>query len=283
MSWWRELCVGLRRPMLVIACAFLAFMLSVGALTMALGSYPPFMVVESRSMQHNDNRSAIGVIDTGDVVVVGAPQADGGTRTYLGSVKDGYRSFGEYGDVVVYQAPGEATPIVHRALCEVVYNATARGFDIPELAYLPASGWSSPDGNGSWWGLNDWVELSDIGYAKVTVHINLNVTLYEMGSDPHGGLITMGDNNWDDVEGERIGAADQGNLIKEPVRWEWVIGKVVGEVPWLGTIRLWLTGTTPPYMPLNSIFLLISSLTTVAVLPIALYASARAIENRKGR
>jgi signal peptidase len=283
MTFWKELYIGLRRPMLAVGCVFLAFILSVGALTALLGTWPPFMVVESRSMQHDDNSSAIGIIDTGDVVVVSDHQTDGVLRTYLDSLQDGYQSFGEYGDVAIYQPPGEDIPIVHRALCEVVYNSTAGGFDIPDLANVPASMWSVPDGNRSWRGLTEWVELHDVGYAKITVHIDLNDTYRGMGSDPHGGLITMGDNNWKEVGGERFGVVDQGNLIEEPIRWEWVIGKVVGEVPWLGTIRLWLTGTAPPYLPVNTIVLLMTSVTSLALLPVALWASAVAVERHRRR
>lgn len=234
-------------------------------------------------MQHDDNRSAIGVIDTGDVVVVSEPQTYGVPRTYLDSLRDDYRSFGEYGDVIIYQSPEEDVPIVHRALCELVYNSSAKGFDIPELVNLPDDAWSVPGENHSWWGLNDWVELYGIGYAGVTVRIDLNTTYQAVAEDPHGGLVTMGDNNWEDVDGERIGMVDQGSLVDGPIKWEWVIGKVVGEVPWLGTIRLLLTGTMPYYMPLNSVFLLLTSVASLALLPIALWASARAMEKRKGR
>jgi signal peptidase len=280
MSFWKELYCGLRRPMLAIACAFLAFILAMGVLTAMLGTWPPLMVVESRSMQHDDSSSAIGVIDTGDVVTVSHYLTDGGLRTYVGSMQDGYTSFGEYGDVAIFQPPGEEIPIVHRALLEVEYNATARGFDIPELAAVPSSQWSVP-GEHDWRGLTDWVELYNVGYAGVTVRIDLNDTYRAMEDDPHGGLITMGDNNWREAGGSRYGIVDQGSLIKEPIRWEWVIGKVVGEVPWLGTIRLAITGTAPPYMPLNSIVLLTASIASLTVFPVALWASARAVEQRR--
>ncbi len=283
MSWWKDLYTGLRHPLLAIGCAFLAFILSVGALSYALGTWPPFMVVESRSMQHDNNISAIGVIDTGDVVVVSEPQAYGAPRTYLDSLRDGYRSFGDYGNVIIYQPPDEDVPIVHRALCELVYNSSARGFDIPGLANLPDDAWSVPGEDRSWRGLDDWVELYGIGYAGVTVSIDLNSTYRAVAEDPHGGLVTMGDNNWEDVDGERIGIVDQGSLVDGPIKWEWVIGKVIGEVPWLGTLRLWLTGTMPPYMPVNSVFLLFASVASIILLPAALWALARAVERRRVR
>lgn len=275
--------MGLRHPMLAIFCGFLAFMLSVGALASALGTWPPFMVVESRSMQHSDNSSAIGVIDTGDVVVVSEPSTYGTPRTYLDSLKDGYSSFGGLGDVVIYQIPGDDVPIVHRALCELVYNSSARGFDIPGLADLPHDAWSVPGEDRSGRGLDKWVELYGIGYAGVTVHIDLNSTFRAVEGDPHGGLVTVGDYNWEEVGGERIGIVDQGSLVDGPVKWEWVIGKVVGEVPWLGTLRLWLTGTMPPYMPLNSVLLFLASVASITLLPVALWASARAVDKRRGR
>lgn len=280
MTWWRELSRGLGRPMLVVGCVFLAFMLSVAAMSTLLGAWPPFMAVESRSMQHSDNSSAIGIIDTGDVVVVSALQDSGGVRTYIGSMLNGYHKFGEYGDVIVYQAPGEDVPIVHRAFCNLVYNFTAEGFDIPELASLPNGTWASTDGG--WQGLTGWVEVYHVGYADVTVYIDLHEILGSMDDNPHSGLITMGDNNWKEIENERFGVVDQGNLVKEPIRPEWVIGKVVGEIPWIGTIRLWITGTMPPYMPVNSIVMLVAFLTSIAALPAALWLSARALEHRRG-
>ncbi|MBI0583846.1 MAG: hypothetical protein ISF22_06410 [Methanomassiliicoccus sp.] len=273
-----ELSCGLRRMMLALGCVLLAFLLSMGALTVLLGAQTPLMVVESRSMQHDDNSSAIGIIDTGDVVVVSEPREDSDLMTYLGSLNDGYRSFGEYGDVVICQTPGEEVPIVHRALCELVYNSSAGGFDIPELAGVPASMWTTP-GDGGWQGLSDWVDLLNVGHASVTVHIDLDEILGSM-NDPHGGLITMGDNNWNEIDGARYGVIDQGTLVDEPIKWEWIIGRVVGEVPWIGTVRLWLTGTAPSYLPENTVVLLMASVISIAVLPVVLWASARAVEGR---
>jgi len=283
MSFWKELYIGLRRPMLAIACGYLAFMLSIGVLVVLMGAWPPFMVVESRSMQHDDNVSAIGIIDTGDVIVVNSRQNGSSLRTYLGSMRDGYWSFGDRGDVVIFQPPGEDVPIVHRALCVVEYNSTAGGFDMPELADLPGQAWSVPDGGREWRGLTGWVDLYGIGHANVTVCIDLGGILRTMGDAPHGGLMTMGDNNWKEADGERFGVVDQGSLVREPIKWEWVIGKVVGEVPWIGTVRLWLTGTAPPYMPVNSVVLLVASIASVTMLPVALYASAQALDNHGRR
>jgi signal peptidase len=162
-----------------------------------------------------------------------------------------------------------------------VYNSTADGFDIPELASLPNGTWASTDGGG-WQGLTGWVEIYHVGYADVTVYIDLHEILASTDDTPHSGLITMGDNNWKEIENERFGVVDQGNLVKEPIRPEWVIGKVVGEIPWIGTIRLWITGTMPPYMPVNSIVMLVAFLTSIAALPAALWLSARALEHRRG-
>ncbi|MDW5563980.1 MAG: hypothetical protein SA339_12230 [Methanomassiliicoccus sp.] len=283
MTWRKEFWDGLRRPLLVVGCTFLAFMLSVGTLALLLGTWPPFMAVESKSMQHSDNSSAIGVVDTGDVVVVSSSLVNGKVRTYLGSLQDDYRSFGEYGDVVIYQAPEDDIPIVHRAICELVYNSTAEGFDIPELAKVPASMWSVPAGDREWHGLSEWIELFDIGYANVTVHIDLHSLYVSMQDDPHGGLITMGDNNWKEINDQRYGIVDQGSLVQEPIRWSWVIGKVVGEVPWIGTIRLWMTGTAPPYMPANSVILLLATVGALAALPAVLWVSAQTLERRRYR
>jgi signal peptidase len=114
------------------------------------------------------------------------------------------------------------------------------------------------------------------------VHIDLEDMLDTMGKDVHGGLITMGDNNWQEVGGARFGIVDQGPIVDVPIPREWVIGKVVGEIPWLGTVRLWSTGTAPDYLPVNSIAALMFSVSSIAVLPVALWSTAAAVERRRG-
>jgi signal peptidase len=282
MNGARQLWEELRRPLTAVGCVFVSFMLAVTAFSAISGVWPPYMAVESKSMQHSEDTSRVGVIDTGDVVVARHPSGLEDIKTYVGSIVDGYQSYGEYGDVIVYQSPGEGTPIVHRAICELVYDGCG-GFDIPELSNVPADLWDAPGAGGRWWGLQDSLDLFQVGYSKATVHIDLAGLLAEMGASPHGGLITMGDNNWYDQGGERRGVIDQGNLVDGPILWEWVVGKVTGEIPWVGSLRLWLTGTAPDYLPHNSIAMLGAVIASLIALPTALYAAAAILERRAER
>ncbi len=280
MTWTSELSHDLRRPLLAFGCMFLAFILAMLILSAAVGIWPPFMAVESKSMQHSDDTSQVGVIDTGDVVVARRASGPDDIRTYVGSIVDGHRSYGEYGDVIVYSRPDGEIPIVHRAICTLVYNGNG-GFDIPELSEVPTHLWSAPEGR--WWGLEQSVYLYEVGYSQVTVHIDLAYLLSLMGSSPHGGLITMGDNNWLDQGGERFGLIDQGSIVDGPLEWEWVIGKVTGEIPWIGSLKLWLTGTAPDYLPQNSIMMLGAVIGALVALPVSLWALANAFERRAAR
>jgi signal peptidase len=268
--------------MTVIACVFLSFILAMTVFAAITGIWPPFMAVESKSMQHSENASDVGIIDTGDIVVARRLSGPDEIRTYVGSIADGYRSFGEYGDVIIYQPPDGSIPIVHRAICEVVYNGCG-GFDVPELSTVPADLWSSPGEEGRWRGLTDTLDLFGVGYQKATVHIDLAALLESMGSSPHGGLITMGDNNGYSLGGERFGVIDQGSIVEGPIPWEWVVGKVTGEIPWVGSLRLWATGTAPDYLPRNSVVMLGVSVAALIALPVVIYLMASLWERRAER
>jgi signal peptidase len=269
----------LRGPVAVVVSLFLIMVLVMAALGSATGVWPPLMAVGSKSMQHNDTHSSLGIIDTGDVVLVDRQAEAGGLRTYLDSVPDGHQSFGELGDVIVYRPPNGGIPIIHRAICELVYNASSDSFDVPALATLPPGSWSVSGPAKQWWDLDDELNLFDVGYANVTVHIDLKEMLMDMGLAPHGGLVTMGDNNWQDIDGVRIGIVDQGGIpgIDEPISFDWIIGKVTREVPWVGTIRLWLTGTAPDYTPMNSVVSLFVALGCMIALPTITYGLGRTV------
>ena len=73
------------------------------------GLWPPLVVVESESMQHSDTTSYIGVIDTGDMVIPTKISSLSEVRTYVSSLNDGYKTYGDYGDVVIYHRDGDVT------------------------------------------------------------------------------------------------------------------------------------------------------------------------------
>jgi signal peptidase I len=252
----------------------LIFLIILGAVFAYSGVWPPLVVIESKSMQHGVD-SSIGVIDTGDIVIVKDVNSLNEVTPYMGGVANGYSTYGELGDVVIYFKTGMDTPIIHRAICNLEYNSTGGGFDIPELKNVPEWMWSVPTGEKVWWNLKDTVELHGIGYANATVVIELDAMLNYMSArgTPHGGLITMGDNNWYyGPNGTVLGKYDQKwiSTVKEPIKAEWVVGKARGELPWFGLLKLYATGTAPSYTPKNSQTNLIVSIALIIAVPIAL-------------
>lgn len=266
------------------------FIVLVGGIYAYSGVWPPMVVVESKSMQHSD-RSSIGIIDTGDIVMVRSVGSAEDVVSYLEGVATGHSTYGEPGDVIIYYKSGMSKPIIHRAIVELEYNATGGGFDIPELANVPASMWSVPGGDQVWWDLKDSVELYGIGFLGVTVTIDLRAMLEHMSSpaysgEPHGGFITMGDNNYyTGANGTLLGKYDQRwvSSVKEPIKSEWIVGKARGELPWFGLIKLYATGTAPDYTPENSKVDLVIALVLIVAVPIAIDVLQAVVRKRSGR
>ena len=281
-GWWYRL-----RPFII---APVIFIIVVGGIYAYSGVWPPMVVIESKSMQHSD-LSRIGVIDTGDIVVVKSVSSTDDVVTYLEGVATGHSKYSEPGDVIIYYKSGMSKPIIHRALLEVEYNATGGGFDIPALANVPASMWSVPSGEDVWWNLHDSVELYDIGFLDVTVTVDLGAMLEYMTSpaysgEPHGGIITMGDNNYyTGSNGTLLGKYDQRwiSAVREPIKSEWIVGKASGELPWFGLIKLYATGTAPDYTPENSKVNLVVSLALLIGLPIAVDVIQSYLRKRSGK
>jgi signal peptidase len=89
----------------------------VGALLFTVsGVYPPLVAIESPSMTPN--------IETGDMVFVmdeerfPGPEAHHGVVTARVGATVGYSTFGEPGDVIIFEPNGdtERTPVIHRAM-----------------------------------------------------------------------------------------------------------------------------------------------------------------------
>lgn len=250
------------------------------------GMWPPVYVVESASMQHSDDRSFIGTIDTGDLVIV--QSSDGSeVRTYVESYPDGHRTFGDYGDVIVYERYGRSdyTPIIHRAMLRLEYNSTSSSFDVPSLAALPADKWGNGlSEEGRWWDLTDVVELYDVGHRSALLRVDLS-SLLEYYADrnlDHGGLITMGDHNVAFTGGQYVGIYDQSisAICREPVMDEWIVGEAKAEIPWLGLIKLWVNGNLPADTPENSKTGLMVVLALVVLVPLTLDVAGLMLQKR---
>ncbi len=117
MDWKRELILFARD--IGTAAAIMAIIF--GILYAYSGVWPPIVVIESSSMQHG-SYSQLGIIDTGDIVLVKSTPADK-VVTYVEarfSHRD-YKTYGDYGDVIIYNAPS-GDSIIHRAILYAYYD-----------------------------------------------------------------------------------------------------------------------------------------------------------------
>ena len=260
------------------------FLIVIAAIFIYSGIWPPMVVVESKSMQHSDDTSYIGVIDTGDIVVVKKVNGFDEVTTYIEGLADGHSTYGEPGDVIIYYRDGMPKTIIHRAIVMLEYNSTGGGFDVPTLANVPSETWSVPGGEKVWWNLKDTLVLHDIGYAGAHMDIDLSSMLSYMMStgDPHGGLITLGDNNWEVVNGTPVARYDQRWLssMREPVSDDWIVGKARGELPWFGLLKLWVTGNLPDDAPANSQRNLVISIGVLILIPIIVDVGSSIMQRR---
>ena len=229
------------------------------------GSMPPLVVVESNSMQH-DSDGEIGTIDAGDLILVHSPD-DNRIITFAEATDSksdyyGYESLGMEGDVIIYERNGESdsTPIIHRALFEISIGESA-----------PAENQDDCEGGVFWNGLcitswsvpgSDQVNVKEINL----VFDGVNTGKYACGgvAAQHGsewfsvenyspmnpGYITLGDNNdCNDDQGvfefaQGLSSIHSGMI--RPVQEDWVIGISGAEIPWLGTVKLMVSGGDSP-------------------------------------
>ncbi len=238
----------------------------VGSIALGLylicGTWPAVVTIESGSMIPNMN--------IGDLVVVVDKDRFGELRTWDNGIQSGYKKFGDYGDVIIYRPNGitdmwasvgllpfsKQHPIIHRAMTWTeaggqvplyiniyrgsvtptgylpltVAGTTAGGYQVfsngsSSLNYTPGAKdlilQNTPKGN---FVLPATMVVQNAGYVW-----NTNTTTN------HGGYITKGDNN---------NFSDQGSLAfagtgpVEPVQRDWVVGKALFAVPYVGLLPL---------------------------------------------
>lgn len=194
-------------------------------------NWPPLYVVESNSMQHGDG-DILGLLNTGDIVLAQKIGASSVT-TYVAGLASGYSTYGEYGDVVLYQPNGEAgTPIIHRAIVFIQANSDGTR-SIPSLQGLACGNMtnavyrSATPGGCGWSHIRGTLQLFHIGWRSLTVSTDLN------GIGSSDGFITLGDNNQID---------DQDGGLSSLVEPGWIVGVARGMIPWFGAIKLGLEG-----------------------------------------
>lgn len=199
------------------------------AINTCSGVDPAFTVVESQSMQHS-HESEIGIIDTGDMMLVKSP--DKMTITsYVEGYSSGYRTFGEYGNVIIYERSGNDHPVIHRAILWLDFVKLDENnnyvWSAPSLENYNDELWNCDNGLHDYNNLTGIFSMYSVGYAGKEVSVNLN----DIGT--YSGYLTMGDNkdtNW---------TFDQSSSIISTLVYSDIIRSVAWiEVPWIGCIKL---------------------------------------------
>ena len=262
-------------------------------------SMPPLVVVESSSMIHAED-GEVGSIDAGDLVLVHDASIDS-LVTFIEATDAshrnyGYKSHGMEGDVVIYKKNGEATtPIIHRAILRVIPNEVVQAFNESEC-----SNDASYD--------SEWLVNGEAGACVYTWDVpgtNVsNVTSITLAFDgvqsgyydcdrmahagveeylmiyewipSHSGLLTLGDANQCSVDQGAAAVNGSSGLRTSdgstlgPVRDSWVVGRAGGEIPWLGSVKLMVSGTGPglTYVPSSSLMYLFLCIGAILLMPI---------------
>ncbi|QLD85840.1 S26 family signal peptidase [Natronomonas halophila] len=182
--------------------------LVIGLLLFAIsGIWPPMVAIESGSMEpHMERGDLVFVVDDDRFVPDNAPVHEGQSTGVLPADRaagTGYRKFGGYGDVIVFQRDGrrDLTPVIHRAMLWV------------------------EDGE-NWYDRADPAYMGSASNCEQLTHCPA----------PHAGFITLGDANpaYDQHRG-------RGQSLSAPVKPEWVIGTAELKVPYLGQVRLFFS------------------------------------------
>ena len=222
-----------RNTIIVVLIAIIVIVGGYVCIKSASGVSPPFTVVESHSMQHcqlDDRHSDIGIIDTGDLILVRSPSKCTIT-SYIEGSQNGYQKFGDYGDVIVYKRVGQ-NPVIHRAFLWLDWNGSS--WSAPALENY-AGDWNNT-GSG-----NDYMHMSGtLSFTGVGVVVeggkNLSIDLDSLPKT--SGYLTLGDsvnNQYFDQNTIIISSLISEDMIKS-VAWK--------EIPWLGALKLMIKGNT---------------------------------------
>ncbi len=278
----RKLPPGVVNLLRDLAIAFLLVAIVMASLFAYTRVWPPMVVVESSSMQHSNSESSIGIIDTGDIVLVqNAPRRQDIT-TYIAGRAGSYRTYGDYGDVIIFRPEGSETltPVIHRAIMALQWNESQGGFDVPTLELLErGADWQSNKAEPSRLGEGDYVELIGVTYRSLNLRVNFGPFVEKaisqgcpVSTDRFCGYITMGDNN--------------GGHDSYLTRQEWVLGRARGEVPWFGLLKLVIGGDFrwgDPQAPANSWTSLTIALILLVAGPLAIDFVVSRVVSRRSR
>src|SRR3972149_741488 len=168
--------------------------------------WPPLVVVESESMQHSDSESFVGVIDTGDLVLVQSAPSRSSVVTWIQGRVTGYSTYGDYGDVIVFRRPGFPS---------AEWGGRGRGWEPRQPPYALRE-----------------LTIRGMGFRRdLVITFNLTNLAAQPASFGQAGYVTMGDHNAYGSLGRGYDPSwvvPQGNLL----------GVARGELPWFGLLKL---------------------------------------------
>ncbi len=218
------------------------------------GMSTPFSVVMSQSMQHDNERSEIGCIDTGDVMVV-KNKANATIQSYVAGTNTGYSTFGDYGSVIIYERSSNSNPVIHRAIVWLDWDSKNETWSSKELKDYKGEWYCSSGGtqDEDYSNLHGTLTFKDLTQSKKTVSINLNSLTKKSG------YLTLGDNPKTNMSFDQASG-----IINHAIGYEDIRSVPIAEIPWLGTIKLFINGNTTnlSYVP-NSLPSLAMSIVTI--------------------
>ncbi len=206
-----------------IAVALLAVLVVLLLLWTYTGQWfaAPMVAIESGSMEHPDSPfGRLGTIDAGDMVLVQKVYSRNDIAVHGGNfggaqAKNGWQTYGDYGDVIIYHPDGDmkTVPIIHRAMCwvDVEIIDGQRTYTIKEFGIY------NEDSIGP---------IPELG---------LDHSVKPKWS--YSGFLTKGDHNdlFDNLPNEGVLESTQ------PIKLDWISGKARLEIPWFGTINLFFS------------------------------------------
>jgi len=178
----------MKKQLLIIGITMMLIAVSLGG-CLESNMQEEGIVVLGNGMSHGDSPQN-GIIDKGDIVYYGEISNKSDIITWVQGITIDYEKYGDYGDVILFNAMNDSSmQIIHRAMCWMEYHEEYGTYSV-----------------------------KDYGIVNVS-----NITITEFGLDKYmsnnSGFITRGDKN--------PICAQASGVCSEPVKLEWVIGKIV--------------------------------------------------------
>ncbi|MCL4345498.1 MAG: S26 family signal peptidase [Candidatus Thermoplasmatota archaeon] len=224
----------------IILVVLIALLISV---TVYSGEWPPLSVVQSDSMEHSSHFQW-STIETGTTVIVKKVTSPSQIITYIRGRETGFKTYGEYGDVILYRSIAGYI-VIHRAMFYLSWNG-----DRPIVNGYTNQSWIDVT--------SSYVLLKDVGFT------HRNEVIFISSFAGVSGYITTGDNNLarssDYISSlNAYVAADQNILVSPggkpfpPVNFSSIAGIARGDIPLIGLYKLYFLGATGSWSEENEI------------------------------